>query len=151
MSDPNLRAPVGRVSARRLDHGAGPSPGDERLEAFQSEQAPPSATAGQQPHASTAFDLVDVADWCDELDPLSLFSSEVAIPPRRIDDEVRPVAAITKTAPVESLPRISARVGASPRVPVPREAAAVARAAIGRRTFPLRAALGVLAFVIGVG
>jgi len=151
MSDPNLRAPVGRLSARRVDHGAGPSPGDERFEAFQSEQPPPSATAGQQPHASTAFDLVDVADWCDEVDPLSLFSSEVASPPRRIDDEVRPVAAITKTAPVESLPRISARVGASPRVPVPREAAAVARAAIGRRTFPLRAALGVLAFVIGVG
>src|SRR5688572_33472033 len=105
MSDPNLRAPVGRVSARRLDHGAGPSPGDERFEAFQSEQPPPAAIAGQQPHASTAFDLVDVAEWCDEVDPLSLFSSEGPIPPRLIDDDVRPVAAIATTAPVESLPR----------------------------------------------
>ena len=151
MSDPNLRAPVGRLSARRVDQGAGPSPGDEHFEAFESEQPPPSATAGQQPHASTAFGLVDVAEWCDEVDPLSLFSSEVPIPPRRIDDDVRPVGAIAKTAPVEPLLRISTRVGASPRVPVPREAAGVARARVGRRTFPSRATLGVLAFVIGVG
>ena len=151
MSDPNLRAPVGRLSARRVGHGTGPSPGDERFEAFQSEQPPPSATAGQQPHASTAFDVVDVAEWCDEVDPLSLFSSEVSSPPRLIDDDVRPVAAIAQTAPVEPLPRISTRVGASPRVPVLRKTAAVAPARVGRRSFPSRATLGALAFVIGVG
>ena len=151
MSDPHLRASIDSVSARHVDRGAGASPDDAPFDAFPSEDGSPCDTAGYRPDSSSALVVIDVTEWCGEDDPVSLFSSEVPNPPRRIADDVRLAAATSNPAPVESFPRISARVGATRSVPEPPEAAVAAWARVGRRTFPVRATLVVLAFVVGIG